>query len=39
MCVVGLNILTAYCVSFYKISRERYEEVMAALEERYKGAL
>jgi len=38
MCVAGLNILTAYCVSFYKISRERHEEVMTALEEGYKGA-
>ena len=38
MCAAGLNILAAYCVSFYKISRQRHEEVMAALEERYKGA-
>ncbi len=38
MCAAGLNILAAYCVSFYKITREHHEEVMAALEERYKGA-
>ena len=38
MCAAGLNILAAYCVSFYKISRQRHEEVMTALEERYKGA-
>ncbi len=39
ICAAVLNILAAYCVSFYKISRERHEEIMTALEERNKVAL
>ena len=36
--VASLNLAAAFCLTFYKITRQRHDEVMVALEERYKGA-